>query len=111
MKAIYKDQLVEFWKISDDKPDEDWVIQAFEQRFIAWDRLPDGQLKFLAVGKNQLPELGVFTVFGAGTMGGVFNMAGVTIGQMDDYLIFDGKEYTAIRKRKFEKRWTILGES
>ena len=57
MKAKLGDCVVDVWKIGTDKPtdEEDWVIDAFEKKQLAW----SGKLVMTALEKRKLRENGL----------------------------------------------------
>lgn len=90
MKAICEGVTVEVWKISETDTLPPWVDKAFNDSQISWGHLPDSQMKFLRIGKAYVGPTAMFSM---------------DIAPLGDYLVFDGKEYKCVSKRKFRKHY------
>jgi hypothetical protein len=85
---VKKDTVFDVWEISLTGFRPQWVTDAFDNSQICWAHLPDGQEKFLLVGK---PFAGPTAMFS------------MNIGPIGYYLLFDGRNLECVSKRKLEK--------
>ncbi|MFC4653332.1 hypothetical protein ACFO26_10505 [Lactococcus nasutitermitis] len=87
MKAEYKGEKVEVWKISDNTLEDEWVRKAFDVGKIRWLKFDDTRLQVME-RKNQVPYYG--------TMG--------------EWLVFDAQndDYSIVNTYVFPQRYEVL---
>ena len=103
MKAIYKNQIADVWKISREAEQPDWVKEAFAKNYLYW---LDDHLRILMAGLNPstVENLKISTV---GTIGGGFAGYGMyVLGYIGDYL--DISNHRVVSQKIFEKEYRIL---
>ena len=103
MKAIYKNQIADVWKISREAEQPDWVKEAFAKNYLYW---LDNHLRILMAGLNPstVEHLKIGTV---GTIGGGFAGYGMyVLGYIGDYL--DISNHRVVSQKTFEKEYRIL---
>ena len=102
MKAIYKNQIADVWKISREAEQPDWVKEAFAKNYLYW---LDDHLRILMAGLNPstVENLKIGTV---GTIGGGFAGDGMyVLGYIDDYL--DVTNHRVVSQKTFEKEYHV----
>ena len=103
MKAIYKNQIADVWKIIREAEQPDWVKEAFAKNYLYW---LDDHLRILMAGLNPstVENLKIGTV---GTIGGGFAGYGMyVLGYIGDYL--DISNHRVVSQKIFEKEYRIL---
>ena len=102
MKAIYKNQIADVWKISREAEQPDWVKEALAKNYLYW---LDDHLRILMAGLNPstVENLKIGTV---GTIGGGFAGYGMyVLGYIGDYL--DVTNHRVVSQKTFEKEYRI----
>lgn len=101
MKAFYKGNVAEVWKIGRNTEQPNWVRNAFDENYIVW---LDGHVRVLMSGLN--PSLGSNIKTGAvGTAGGGFagyNM--YVLGYPGDVL--DITNHRIVSAKQFERQYS-----
>lgn len=103
MKVIYKEKIADVWKIGRQKPQPDWVQEAFRKNYIVW---MDNHVLILLSGLK--PSTSTNLKIGAtGSMGGGFAGYGMyVLGYPGDYL--DVTNYRVISEKRFLKEYKII---
>ena len=102
MKAIYKNQVADVWKIGKETEQPDWVKEAFAKNYLYW---LDDHLRILMAGlkPSTLENLKIGAV---GTVGGGFAGYGMyVLGYIDDYL--DVTNHRVVSQKTFEKEYHV----